>query len=131
MKPAMGDTLSERCAKAARNARDLRYSGDKRVDHGLAALFDEATTALRAMDAVPVDQWEKVIDECVLLYVVHDNAQYESDEERRKSEWEGWCVGRWTDFNKGGWTWHGRCGQVTHVSKLIDPPSPDKGNCDG
>lgn len=68
------------------------------------------------------DEWPKEIDERVLLYVVHQNAQYESDETKRVTDWEGWCVGSWTDFNGGGWTWHGMIGTVTHVAPLLPPP---------
>lgn len=73
-------------------------------------------------DCTPVDQWPTEIDERVLLYVVHENAKYASEEQR--DEWEGWCVGYWTDFNKGGWVWHGLCGTITHVAPLPKRPSP-------
>jgi hypothetical protein len=72
--------------------------------------------------AVPVDQWEIITDERVLIYVVHVNAQYEKDEKRRRELWEGWHVGKWINFNKGGWTWNGLCGQVTHVATLPERP---------
>lgn len=74
-------------------------------------------------NAIPVDQWPTEIDEDVLIYVVHDNAQYEKDVKRRREEWEAWCVGRWIDHNKGGWMWNGLCGRVTHVAPL--PPRPE------
>ncbi len=73
--------------------------------------------------AVPVDQWRIVVDEPVLIYVVHDNAQYESDEKVRKAVWESWCVARWIKHNKGGWMWHGLCGRITHVAPLPSPPA--------
>ena len=72
----------------------------------------------RGNEAVPVDQWPKIVDEPVLLYVVHDQAQYEDDPAKRKSLWEAWFQGTWTDFNGGGWTWGGMCGRVTHVARL-------------
>lgn len=72
--------------------------------------------------AVPVDLWPKEIDERVLIYVVHQNAQHEKDEAKRLAEWEGWHVGYWTDQNKGGWVWHGMLGTITHVAPL--PPIP-------
>lgn len=79
----------------------------------------------------PVSEWQPVIDEPVLVYVVHFNAQYEKDEAERLSEWEGWCRGYWTDFNKGGWVWNGIAGIVTHVSPLVypfpDPPAARRG----
>lgn len=71
---------------------------------------------------VPADQWPKEIDEPVLLYVVHSNAKHEPDPVERASKWEAWCVGSWTDFNRGGWTWHGMIGTVTHVAPLPGRP---------
>lgn len=46
----------------------------------------------------------------VELRVVHIEAAYEDD-----AEAEGWidaCRGHWTDFNGGGWTWHGLYGAI-------------------
>jgi hypothetical protein len=77
---------------------------------------------LSSVVAVPVADWRVVADEDVLIYVVHDNAQYETDVKKRLAEWEGWFVGRWIKHNKGGWTWHGMLGRVTHVAPL--PPRP-------
>jgi len=74
------------------------------------------------LEALPVDQWPIEIDEDVLIYVVHPNAQWEKDEAKRREQWECWCVGRWIDHNKGGWTWHGMCGTVTHVAPLPARP---------
>lgn len=72
--------------------------------------------------AMPVDRWIKVIDEPVLLYVVHVNAKFEEDAAEREEKWEGWHVGSWTDFNGGGWVWHGLCGAITHVAPLPKRP---------
>jgi hypothetical protein len=72
---------------------------------------------------VPVAEWPKEVDEQVLLYVVHDNAKYENDPEKRRELWEAWCAGYWTDFNGGGWVWHGMGGRVTHVAALPDRPT--------
>lgn len=94
--------------------------------------FNEAEVKRLRAKAVPIDQWKSVVDEPVLIYVVHDNAQYEPDEKRRKAEWESWCVGRWIKHNKGGWMWHGLCGRVTHVAPLpavpvsSSPPTTEK-----
>lgn len=75
-------------------------------------------------EAVPIDQWRIVIDEPVLIYVVHENAKFEKDEARRLRDWEGWHVGQWIKHNKGGWMWHGLCGRVTHVAALPPRPQP-------
>jgi hypothetical protein len=72
--------------------------------------------------AVPVDQWEIVVDEYVLIYVVHHNARYEKDEKRRRELWEGWQVGKWIRHNQGGWTYSGMCGEITHVAPLPERP---------
>lgn len=72
--------------------------------------------------AKPVDQWKIVINEPVLVYVVHQNAKYEQDENKRLQDWEGWHIGQWIKHNKGGWMWHGLLGEVTHVAPL--PPIP-------
>lgn len=69
--------------------------------------------------AIPVADWPVEIDERVLLYVVHDHAQWEPDPVVRREKWEEWCRGYWTDFNGGGWVWDGICGHVTHVAPLV------------
>jgi hypothetical protein len=71
--------------------------------------------------AVPVNEWRVVKDAPVLIYVVHPNFKYARTDAER-DEWSGWCVGRWTSFNKGGWVWHGHLGEVTHVAPLPAPP---------
>ena len=71
--------------------------------------------------AVPVESWKIVVDEDVLIFVVHENLQYATDEADR-AQWQAWCVGRWIDHNKGGWMWHGLCGRVTHVAPLPERP---------
>lgn len=71
---------------------------------------------------VPVADWRITVDEDVLIYVVHQNAQYEADEKQRLAQWEGWCVGRWIKHNKGGWMWHGMLGRITHVAPLPGRP---------
>lgn len=73
--------------------------------------------------AVPVDEWRIVIDERVLIYVVHEHAQFEKDNARRLVEWEGWHVGQWIKHNKGGWMWHGMLGRITHVAPLPGIPA--------
>ena len=37
-------------------------------------------------------------------------------------DWRGWCDAYWTDFNGGGWVWHGHAGRVVFVRSR--PPRP-------
>lgn len=60
----------------------------------------------------------------ILAWCVHDNAQYADAE--HQDDWCGPVVARWTDFNHGGWTWHGHCGQFTHWMPLAAAPQPAK-----
>ncbi len=83
-----------------------------------AATIAALATKIVEAKAVPVDQWKIVRDEPVLILVEHMNAQYERDPKIRDRDWRAWCVGSWTDFNNGGWTWYGLCGRVTHVMAL-------------
>ena len=94
---------------------------------------DRLPAMLASIVAVPVADWHIVADEDVLIYVVHENAKYELDEKKRLSEWEGWAVGQWIRHNKGGWTWHGMLGHVTHVAPLPSLPAPpaDPGIAEG
>ncbi len=68
--------------------------------------------------AMTEDAWPKVVDAAVRILVVHRNALYESDPQERRENWIGWCEGRWTDFNGGGWVWYGLAGTVTHVAPI-------------
>lgn len=46
----------------------------------------------------------------VLLWVEHENyAQAKTPKE--KELWAGWCIGSWTYFNGGGWSWYGLAGK--------------------
>jgi len=38
----------------------------------------------------------------------HHNFKYAKSGE--KHIWQQWCIARWTNFNGGGWVWHGICG---------------------
>lgn len=54
------------------------------------------------MDTAPVDGTK------VLLRIEHQNLRYAPPEDR--DQWIDIVVGRWIDFNGGGWTWYGMCG---------------------
>lgn len=83
----------------------------------------EADMERTAARAVPTADWRIVVNEDVLIYVVHDHAQYEKDEAVRREKWEGWFIGCWVNHNKGGWMWNGMLGRVTHVAPLPDRPA--------
>lgn len=68
--------------------------------------------------AVPVAEWPKEIDEVVEIFVVHWQLQYAVGEDRNR--WRCWLRGSWTDFNSGGWIWHGMAGTVTHVRPIVE-----------
>jgi len=87
-------------------------------------LYNARCATLDEMAAVPVEQWKVTVDQDVLLYLVHNQAQYEKDPARRQRDWECWAVGRWIDHNGGGWTWHGMSGQVKYVASLPARPQP-------
>jgi len=104
---------------------DPRHSGQRGIDR--ADALGEAYRAIRArtrrpVGAIDASRWPKVEGERVLIYVVHPNAKMEPDEAIRRATWEGWFSGHWTNFNHGGWTWHGMIGDVTHVAPMPSAP---------
>lgn len=68
--------------------------------------------------AAPVAEWPREIDEPVEIFVVHPNAGYAGSESHE--HWSGWFKAYWTDFNGGGWVWHGMLGTVTHVRPIVE-----------
>jgi hypothetical protein len=91
----------------------------------LADLRLAIAAALREQDtwpnAVPIGEWKPVTDERVLIFVVHPQARLAKTPEEL-ALWQGWCVGYWSGFNKGGWIWNGHFGEITHVAPLPLPP---------
>ena len=82
------------------------------------------------LGATPVDEWPREIDEPVEVFVEHWNLRYKKGADRDR--WRGWFRASWTDFNGGGWIWHGMFGRVTHVRPIndtaptrTDPPRED------
>lgn len=67
--------------------------------------------------------WPREIDEPVELLVVHRFAGFNDDPVA--AGYVAWCAGSWTDFNGGGWTWHGLAGRIAFVHVL--PPPADGG----
>jgi len=63
----------------------------------------------------------------ILAWCVHYNARYAKTDEER-ALWAGPVVAHWTDFNHGGWVWHGHVGAFTHWMPLPPPPSVEDGD---
>ena len=55
------------------------------------------------MESAPKDGSE------ILAWCRHSTWAYCTADD--KKHWEGFVVARWTEFNGGGWTWHGHCGE--------------------
>lgn len=68
----------------------------------------------RSMDSAPKDGTS------ILAYCVHPNARLAGED---VAEWTEIVVTRWIDFNGGGWTWNGICGE--HVAWQPLPPPPE------
>lgn len=68
--------------------------------------------------ATPVAEWPREIDEPVEIFVEHFQMKHAADAE--KHIWSGWFKASWTDFNGGGWVWHGMLGTVTHVRPIAE-----------
>lgn len=87
------------------------------VEVGDAVYCTPACRERRLAGAVPVADWPRILDEPVQIFVEHETLQWcraEDADDRR-----GWCDAYWTDFNGGGWVWHGICGRVTHVRPRV------------
>jgi hypothetical protein len=123
---SLAELMSEGADEIENQIRNVRHWREEcgKLHAKLAQTPDVAQCGRDPLGFMTVDEWPKEIDERVLIYVVHENAQYEADEAIRKAKWEGWHVGYWTDFNTGGWVWHGMLGKITHVAPLLPPPCP-------
>ena len=64
--------------------------------------------------------WPREIDEPVELLVVHRFAGFYPDPV--KAGFVAWCIGYWTDFNRGGWVWNGLAGTIAFVRPLDREP---------
>lgn len=56
----------------------------------------------------------------IIAWCVHENAKYAKDP--IAEGWEAAVIAYWTDFNHGGWVWHGHAGTFTKWQPL--PPAP-------
>ena len=91
----------------------------------------ERINAIRALSVSPLTEeqpvtWQdiatapKVADKTLLLRIEHMNFAIAPAED--KARWEEVVTAYWTDFNNGGWVWHGLAGLPTHWTPL--PPLP-------
>jgi hypothetical protein len=69
----------------------------------------------------PIETARKIVDETVLLRIEHMN--YAIADDANKHRWEEVVTAYWTDFNSGGWVWHGLAGAPTHWQPLPASPS--------
>lgn len=66
-----------------------------------------------------IDTARKVVDETVLLRIEHVNFAIAPAEDKHR--WEEAVTAYWTDFNDGGWVWHGLAGTPTHWQPIEMP----------
>lgn len=64
-------------------------------------------TALLPCGFLPMETAPRDGTEIEILFQ-HRNYYYA--EENKRDEWQQVCRARWTDFNTGGWVWHGIAG---------------------
>lgn len=89
----------------------------------------EAVTELLALRHQSSEGWQdistarKVPDETVLLRIEHVNYAIASGEDKHR--WEEIVSAYWTDFNTGGWVWHGLAGTPTHWCPIVSPTTSD------
>lgn len=74
---------------------------EERSDEGIG-LTDWLASGFAPMDSAPKDGTE------IEILFRHRNWKYAS--ERDRADWQQVCKAYWTDFNGGGWVWHGICG---------------------
>lgn len=56
----------------------------------------------------------------IIAWCVHDSAKYSKDP--IKEGWAAPVIAQWTNFQRGGWVWHGHAGKFTHWMRLPAPP---------
>ena len=92
----------------------------------------ELLAARRAQQWQPIETARKTVDETVLLRIEHINYGIAAPDDKHR--WEELVTAYWTDFNGGGWVWHGLAGTPTHwrplprgFSAIHPAPSPSLG----
>lgn len=83
----------------------------------LVAMVQGQRSGCQPIETAPKD------GKSILLWIGHPNARFSADP--IQDGWAGWCRGRWSDFNGGGWTWDGFVGTPTHWQPLPPPPGEE------
>jgi hypothetical protein len=73
---------------------------------------DAINADFMSMDSAPKDGTE------IEILFRHVNWKYAS--ERDRDDWQQICRAHWTDFNGGGWVWHGIYGMPMGWRKLAN-----------
>jgi hypothetical protein len=73
----------------------------------------------------PIETAPKIEGERLILRFEHVNFAIAAPDDRHR--WEEVCVGYWTEFNGGGWVWHGIAGKATHWRPLPAAPQSTEG----
>ena len=89
----------------------LRQAQDEReID-----VCDGRGVVLKAMVSAPRD------GTALLVWCRHYNWRAARACGEDGERWEGWVITSWTDFNGGGWTWHGHTGEFMWWVELPQP----------
>jgi hypothetical protein len=86
----------------------------------LCTLALSAIASRQPVEWQTIDTAPKIEDRFILIRFEHENYAYASPEDKHR--WEEVCPAQWTNFNGGGWVWHGLAGNPTHWRPL--PASP-------
>lgn len=92
--------------------RPTYHDGTKRKSWDELGEVEKQSWNKGSMDCAPKDGTS------ILILFRHVNHKYAKPAE--KERWQQWCKAHWTDFNGGGWVWHGICGtpiQWRHISE--------------
>lgn len=87
----------------------------------ISSILTELLAARRAQQWQLIETARKTVDETVLLRIEHINYDIAAPDDKHR--WEELVTAYWTDFNNGGWVWHGLAGRPTHWRPLPAAPA--------